>query len=284
MSSPELSGSSGTPGLLSRARALLTGRKLPGWAIVLLAIVTWVPDWASRIKFWLEVVQSMGDWFGIIATIINSPYFSPGLFIIGLAYLAFVGEAPRGIQRHSWWPYVGWSVFGICLTAIIVTAGYGAIELYVRSEIAERQAKLLGDGSDPSAPRQAPDPKFDYNRRLSPDQYRALVEVGPRLKSFIDSENQLYIAVTPGDIEAGSYRRQFMSALTRAGVRSRDMAASPEGPQDIGVMIVVRDITQPPPMAEELRRILEIIGVSARYVEKPRAEKNFYLYIGPKPI
>lgn len=73
---------------------------------------------------------------------IGSPYFSVGLAIAGILWLAFVGEPRRGIQRHHWLPYLGWSVFAVCLTAIVITAGWGAINLYIKKEA----AKISGPG------------------------------------------------------------------------------------------------------------------------------------------
>ena len=118
-----------------RFSALITRPKLPAWAFILLAIIQWVPDWKSRIEFWLDAARSMGGFMGVLATAIASPYFSAGLSVFGVAWLIFIGEPPRGVQRDPRWRFVGWSVFAVCLTAIIVTAGYGAIE-YKRGQIA----------------------------------------------------------------------------------------------------------------------------------------------------
>jgi hypothetical protein len=112
--------------------------KLPGWAAAILAVIVSVPDWHSRIEFWLAVAKNMGGYFGMIAAAIASPFFSPALFIGGLLWVLLVGEPARGVQRRHWLRYVGWSVFLICFTAIIVTAGYGAVEIYIEQEVGKR--------------------------------------------------------------------------------------------------------------------------------------------------
>jgi hypothetical protein len=44
----------------------------------------------------------------------------------------FVGEPKRGVQRHHWLRYIGWSVVALCATAIVVTAAFGWFELELR--------------------------------------------------------------------------------------------------------------------------------------------------------
>ncbi len=258
--------------------------KFPGWAAIGTAIVL-ITDWADRIGYWIEIAQTMGGHMGMIASVVGYRYFPIGLVAAGLLWLYLVGEPSRGVQRHHWWPYFGWSVVAICVTAIIVTAGRGWFEIYLREQITERQAAALHDASRPNAPPRASDPTFDYNRHLSPEQFRALTEVGARLKPFLNSETPLRIAIAPLDYEAGQYRQEFIFAFTRVGIVAYPFELLPDGRTDVGVMIVIRDIAKPPAAAEELRKILEIIGVSTRYVQKQIVEeRQFYLYIGPKPI
>ncbi len=116
--------------------------KLPGWAALLLVIIQIVPDWKSRIDFWLDVAERTGGYVAVAAGIFLSPYFTPGLLLGGLLWIVFAGEAPRGVQRHHWLRYVGWSVFLICFTALVLTAGYGAIEIRIEQEVSKRDADL----------------------------------------------------------------------------------------------------------------------------------------------
>ena len=61
--------------------------------------------------------------------------FSVGLFFSAIAYLVFVGEPRRGVQRYQWLPYLGWAVFGVCVTAFVITAGWGAITIYIQEQV-----------------------------------------------------------------------------------------------------------------------------------------------------
>jgi len=72
----------------------------------------------------------------VTAIVIGSPYFSVALAIAGIAWLVLVGEPRKGVQRHHWLPYLGWIVFAICFTAIVLTAGWGAIQVYARNAVA----------------------------------------------------------------------------------------------------------------------------------------------------
>jgi hypothetical protein len=116
--------------------------KLPGWAAAILAVIIFFPDWHSRIEFWLSVAKAAGGYVGMIAAVIASPYFSPALFVGGLLWVLLIGEPKKGVQRRHWLRYVGWSIFLICFTTVIVTAGYGAIEFYIQREVSARDTTL----------------------------------------------------------------------------------------------------------------------------------------------
>jgi len=122
--------------LRDRIVGLRSRIKWPGWSFIILGILTWIPDWKSRLDFWIDIAHSSGN--GLIAmgaTIIASPFLSPTLIAIGLGYLALVGEPRRGVQRHPWWPYVGWIAFGFCATAIFVTTVVGYVQLSIQRQV-----------------------------------------------------------------------------------------------------------------------------------------------------
>jgi hypothetical protein len=126
-----------------RIRAAFTEPvKLPGWAAIIVVVVQVVPDWKSRIDFWLSVAKSAGGYLAVAAAVVASPYFTPSLLAGGLAWVLFAGEAPRGVQRHHWLRYVGWSVFLVCVTLIVITAGYGALTFYVKEQVSQRDIDL----------------------------------------------------------------------------------------------------------------------------------------------
>jgi hypothetical protein len=123
-------------------RRVFTRRKLPAWAVFALLVIEQIPDWKARLDFWLAAAREAGGYAGAAAAMIGSPYFSLGLAVAGVLWLIFVGEPRKGVQRHHWLPYLGWGLFVVCLTAIVLTAGWGAINIYIN----EQAEKLSGPG------------------------------------------------------------------------------------------------------------------------------------------
>lgn len=122
-----------------RLKALFTEPvKLPGWAVILLVVIAWIAQ--GRIGFWLSVAKAGGAY--VPAAAISSPFLMPLLLIGGLAWIAFARESEKGMPRHHWLRTVGWSIFAICLTAIVLTAGYGTIQLAIQEEVGKKDAEL----------------------------------------------------------------------------------------------------------------------------------------------
>lgn len=138
MSEPELPGIPPAPEPPKPAwyKRLFARRKLPAWAFFVLSAIEQIPDWKGRLDFWMESAREADGYLGVAAIMIASPYFSVGLVAAGVAWLLFVGEPQKGVQRHAWLPYLGWGLFAVCLTAVVVTAGWGAIQFYIREKIA----------------------------------------------------------------------------------------------------------------------------------------------------
>lgn len=113
--------------------------------MLLLWIVTEIPDWKSRLDFWLEAARRAGDYTSGAAAMIGSPYFGIGLVAAGISWLIFVGEPQRGVQRHNWLPYLGWSIVALCFTAIVVTSGWGAIQIYTNEKVEESHFWYLSE-------------------------------------------------------------------------------------------------------------------------------------------
>jgi hypothetical protein len=130
------------PGVRKRAYLLLTKPKIPAWAVIVILLLKEIPGWKSRFEFWVEAVKSLGGVPSLIASVIASNYFAPIAGIIAAAYIVLVGEPKKGVQRHYWWPYVGWSVFGILFTAIVVTGIVGYVEIYIKEEVGKRDTAI----------------------------------------------------------------------------------------------------------------------------------------------
>jgi hypothetical protein len=124
--------------LRRRAYLLVTAPKIPAWLVIVLLILKEVPDWKSRYDFWIAAAKSLGGIPGMIASVIGSGYFTPLAAIAAAAYIVLIGEPKKGVQRHHWWPYIGWSVFGTLVTVMVVTGIIGYVEIYIKEEVGKR--------------------------------------------------------------------------------------------------------------------------------------------------
>lgn len=116
--------------------------KIPGWLLVLWVASQEIPDWKSRIDFWVGVAADAGGYLAVPAAAIASPYFTPTLLVAGLAWILLAGEPAKGVQRHHWLRYVGWSIFTLCFTAFVITVGWGAIEFYIQQQVSNRDQEI----------------------------------------------------------------------------------------------------------------------------------------------
>jgi hypothetical protein len=123
--------------LRRRGYLLVTKPKIPAWLVIILLVVREIPDWKSRYDFWLTAAKSLGGVPGMIASVIASGYFAPSVGLVAAAYILLVGE-PKTVQRHHWWPYIGWSIFGLMLTVMVVTGIVGYVEIYIKEEVSKR--------------------------------------------------------------------------------------------------------------------------------------------------
>jgi hypothetical protein len=99
---PELPGALDTPSscklsAIDRIQSLFTRRKLPGWVLVIWVVFQGVPDWKSRIDFWLDAAKAAGGYTSEAASVIGSPYFSVAMAVVGLLWLTFAGGPKRGV-------------------------------------------------------------------------------------------------------------------------------------------------------------------------------------------
>ncbi len=117
-------------------RFLFSRVKWPGLVPLILAIVINVPDWQSRIQFWLKAAKMMGGSVAFAATIVGSWWFTLSLVVGGVGYLALVGEPRKYVQRHPAWPILGWIVFGGIALIVwsVLLAGYVFVQVHLDSQ------------------------------------------------------------------------------------------------------------------------------------------------------
>jgi hypothetical protein len=135
---------------------------------------------------------------GTIAAIIASPFFGASLIAYGVAHLLFVGEPTRALRNPSW-TYLGWAIFGICLTAIIVTVGWGAANAYIESQIARGIQT-----------QQVPD------RQLSNNEVTKLLNVFKPIANIFP--NNIQVESVSSSPDAAGYAQQFMLIFHKAGL------------------------------------------------------------------
>ena len=132
---------------IGKFATFFTRAKVPAWAVILWEAFQIIPDWKSRVDFWLAIAKGTGGFWGGVATVISVPYFNLGLTAAALLWLGFAGEPKKFVQRHPWLPYLGWAVFGIVLAAIGSSLITGYFELRVKEEVARRDAAIQHDAA-----------------------------------------------------------------------------------------------------------------------------------------
>jgi hypothetical protein len=135
----------GKSSLWSSLRAAFSIRKWPGYALSLLGLVQTFLHWGwftlldniGRLDILWRAAESIGGTPAMLTTVILWPWTGVILIVSGVLYVIFVCEPTGGVQRHHWWPYVGWAIAAFVFVAMAGTALYGALELHIRSEIAK---------------------------------------------------------------------------------------------------------------------------------------------------
>jgi hypothetical protein len=258
MSEPELPGIPPPPELpkLQWYRRLLARWKWPGWASIGLGGSRIFHLWED-LDFAFNALRSLGGEIGMIAAVITSPFFAIGLIAYGVVHLVVVGEPRRPLQ-HQAWVYLGWSIFGVCLTAIIMTAGWGVIQAYIQSQIYHGiETQKLPD------------------RHLLSEQINNLLGV---LKPNADSfPNNMQVESVSSSPDAAGYAQQFMevfhlAGLTVNGIKPDDnktmlfpSPAQVSSSQIKGVFIGASGIPPPSP-AVRFQAVLKEAGFNAPFI------------------
>jgi hypothetical protein len=268
--------------------ALLGQFQLPGWLLLLIAIVIGVPDWHSRYEFWLSTALSVGNHISVVAAILLWPYFSPMLATVAILYLVGVSRFQNRVMRHPAVAIAAWICVGLCLVAIVLTAGLGATEIYIRREVAKGIAGLPRGTPDEAAPgRPQSSPYISNWGAFQPDQIRILLVEVPRLKPILPST--VWITVAPAG-DTGSYASQFQEILVRSGIQPGLRSQNPRGPEEEGLMLAVRDLDNITTAAQKVREAFEIANIHLKLVrlsddmKQADSALEFAVFVGPRPV
>ncbi len=222
------------------ANALLGQFQVPGWLLIILAIIIGVPDWNVRYEFWLAVVKDMGGHMSMVASILLWRYFPVALAGVGAVFLLVGWNQRYPAQRHPIVPIVGWLCFTVCVVAIGLTAAYGWHEITLREAYAQGRAGIPRGGPDENNPNHPQKPLLaDTNiYSLTPDQVRILLVEIPKLKPLI---RVAYFSKAPNDVGSPyNLWRQFQDVFVRSGITPDLRTEEPRGPEEEGLMIAVR--------------------------------------------
>lgn len=270
--------------------SLLLGTvQLPGWAMLLLAIVMGVPDWNSRFEYWLQTARSTGSWIAMLAPVLAHPYFPGILGLVGVVYLVVVGWNGPSVVRHKWVPIAGWVAVAFCASALIVTGGFGLVELHIRREIAKGIAGI--PRGEPGTRPDSQEPLRLADLKLQPDQIRMLMVQIPKIKALTTSV--LFYTTTGNDAAADAFR-QYQDVFARSGISVVQHFDVPGDPSEIGMMMEVEDIHDMPPAAEKIWESFDIAGIPVTPIKARRhgdgwcctkySAYQFAIFIGPPPI
>jgi hypothetical protein len=212
----------------------------------------------------------------------------------GILAFAFGFEGVGALIHGEWWPatfglggMVGLSAMLIHWTRVrqafgdvrwLVAAMMFAMVVVVLSPYVEQQRwpfasqfhSLLGPTADDVAEavvRKMPKPSPSLDQRsLGDDRKRKLVTEFAKLRSVT---SYIVLSFTNGDGESGNYMQDFADATRRAGLEPRFGFTSQDNPDQIGVIIALKDPTSPPPETEPLRAALQSIGIEPKILGFP---------------
>jgi hypothetical protein len=259
--------------------------RIPGWLGIVFAIFWGIPAWQSKFEFWAQVAKSSGSQLAPFAEILLWPYLSPTIALVSFVYLIVVSSFDRSsaAPRNILLVVVAWvSVTAIFLTTIVV-AGSGAIEAYVRAEIARGVAGLSRGASPANTPAGDQRPLFGSARSLTLDQQRLLILEGQKLRADLPNVKVAYL---PTDNETYALALQLRNTLGRAAINTEFIGQSLTDPNDEGILIEVPDRNSPSIAAIKLMQLLSIADIPARFANLAPGlpPDGMILFIGPRPI
>jgi len=256
-------------------------RKLPGWTLIVLGLGWKALDILGRIDVFLKVADSVGGTPALITSVLTSIWTSIVLVAMGTAYLIFVGEPQKGVQRQPWWPYVGYTIALIFFGFAATMVGYGALELYIRKEIAKGVSGLPRD--TPANPQnESGKPLYGAPRALTENQKRLLIAELAKVRSELPSISITYL---DGDMEAFAYADEIRRCFSRSAVFVPPLRQAQMGEPDWnGLLLEVPDANQPSAKAKTLQQTLLLIDIYAKFVSYPLNTGEAHIFVGPRVI
>jgi hypothetical protein len=101
----------------------------------------------------------------------------------------------------------------------------------------------------------------------------------------------VYFSHPPNNNTVFGFWSQMDDILNRSGMSSNGWPGLPErprGPEEEGLMIAVRDLSNMPETAQRFREALEVANIHMRLIEMPKGmvgdSVEFVVFIGPRPI
>jgi len=224
----------------SPLRSAFSSLKWPGYALSALGLLQQTIHWGwslldvgGRLDVLWRIAESLGGTPALLTTAILWPWTGIILIVSGVLYVVFVGEPSSGVQRHHWWPYVGWAIAGIVFASMAGAAIIGYVELYIRTEIAKGITGVERGSSPAENDQGRPQrPLSSQDQHLQPDQMRILMAELPKLRQSISG---VPIAYVQYDSESLSVANQFFGLFQRSGIGANLITEIPSGPEEEGL-------------------------------------------------
>jgi hypothetical protein len=274
---------------MDKLRSLFTLQKIPGHALWLLGLGWRFLDIGGRLDVLQRVVEGMGGTPAMIASVVSSIWTSITLIALGIAYIVFIGEPQKGVQRHHAWPYVGWAIFAVSLVCMVGVAGYGAAELFIRKEIAKGIAGVPRESSPGNPILQKP-----INTKaisIQPNQIRILMKELPKIKDLVKI---VTIARFSAASETSYITNQLFETFERAGISVRIMSEGVHDINDHGLIIQIEDITNIPNSAQKLWEAFDVADIQMEPGKIPddligqfgsgKPLGEFIIYVAPSEV
>lgn len=231
-------------GKWQRAKRLFSRPKLPAWVAVVILLFNFIPDFKSRIDFWLEAARSGGTYMNVVVAVVSSWYFNAGLLILAIIWFIFVGEPIKGVRRHPVWSFIGSALATTFLALFLITVAYG----YYQVAVEEAANRML-----------------HAERHVTPELLaRIQKEVGP-IRGIFKQPIKFTALVDP---EVSGFASELMAALISLNIPVA--SAGPRGPIPFPLQLIgVRhgnfyqafDCSHPPPEVKALADSFERAGL-----------------------